>query len=47
VVSALFLWFIEVGRMLGNSGSMPPLAAAWLPNGVFGALAFWGWRDLR
>ncbi|MCR4294612.1 MAG: LptF/LptG family permease, partial [Elusimicrobia bacterium] len=38
-LSFIFLWMMEIGRTLGVSGQLPPLASAWLANGVFGALA--------
>ena len=38
-LSFFFLWMMEVGRTLGVSGTLPPLAAAWLANAGFGALA--------
>ncbi len=38
-LSFLYLWFIEVGRALGTSGTVPPFAGAWLANVVFGTLA--------
>lgn len=38
-LSFVFLWMMEVGRTLGVSGALPPLAAAWLANAAFGALA--------
>ncbi|MBI4375799.1 MAG: LptF/LptG family permease [Elusimicrobia bacterium] len=41
ILSFLYLWFIEVGRALGQSGSFPPWVAAWIPNLAFGAVAFW------
>ena len=39
-VSFLFLWTMEVGRTLGASGILPPLAAAWFANAAFGGIAF-------
>lgn len=38
-VSFIYLWMMEIARTLGVSGVLPPLASAWLANGVFGALA--------
>jgi lipopolysaccharide export system permease protein len=38
-LSFLFLWVSEVGKALGNSGSLSPLVSAWAPNGVFGLAA--------
>ena len=38
-VSFFYLWFIEIGRALGSSGTLPPAAAAWTANFVFGAAA--------
>ncbi len=38
-LSFVFLWMMEVGRTLGVSGRLPPLAAAWMANAGFGALA--------
>lgn len=43
-VSFLYLWVIEVGRALGNSGSVSPAVAAWTANLVFGAAAIVGIR---
>ncbi|MCX5797144.1 MAG: LptF/LptG family permease [Elusimicrobia bacterium] len=48
-ISFLFLWFIELGKALGASGRLPPVAAAWTPNLVFGGLAAgfikrWAWH---
>ena len=40
-LSFFFLWMMEVGRTLGVSGTLPPLAAAWLANVGFGALALY------
>lgn len=39
VVSFLFLWVMELGRALGNSGALAPSVAAWAANVVFGGLA--------
>jgi lipopolysaccharide export system permease protein len=41
-VSFLYLWVIEVGRALGNSGTLAPSVAAWAANVVFGAAAVYG-----
>jgi lipopolysaccharide export system permease protein len=38
-VSFVYIWFIEMGWYLGKAGRMPPLAAAWMANIVFGVLA--------
>ena len=38
-LSFVFLWTMEMGRTLGVSGRLPPLAAAWMANAGFGALA--------
>jgi lipopolysaccharide export system permease protein len=38
-VSFLFLWVMEVGRALGNSGTVPPMAAAWTANVLFAGAA--------
>jgi len=40
-LSFLFLWVMELGKALGSGGYLPPLAAAWTPNLVFGSLAAW------
>jgi lipopolysaccharide export system permease protein len=40
-LSFLFLWVMELGKALGAGGHLPPLAAAWTPNLVFGGLAAW------
>jgi len=39
VVSFLYLWFMEMGWMLGKAGTLPPAAAAWAPHIIFGILA--------
>lgn len=39
VLSFAYLWFIGIGRALGMGGELPPLAAAWVANLAFGALA--------
>ncbi|MDD5629713.1 MAG: LptF/LptG family permease [Elusimicrobia bacterium] len=38
-LSFLFLWFMELGKALGAGGRLPPMAAAWVPNLLFGGLA--------
>ncbi|MBI2788106.1 MAG: LptF/LptG family permease [Elusimicrobia bacterium] len=38
-LSFVFLWMMEIGRTLGVSGRLPPLAAAWMANAGFGSLA--------
>jgi lipopolysaccharide export system permease protein len=40
-VSFLYIWLMEIGRALGNGGRVPPIAAAWLANLLFAALAVW------
>lgn len=39
-LSFAFLWFMEIGRMLGNAGAVPPPVAAWMANVLFAGLAF-------
>lgn len=41
VVSFFYLFVIEMGGTLGKTGRLPPFAAAWLANVVFGAVALW------
>lgn len=38
-VSFVYLWVMELGKGLGMGGRLPPFAAAWAANAVFGALA--------
>jgi lipopolysaccharide export system permease protein len=38
-LSFAYLWFIEVGRALGVGGTLPPWAAAWSANILFGSTA--------
>lgn len=38
-LSFSYLWFMELARTLGVNGQLPPALAAWLANGIFGALA--------
>ena len=40
-VSFLYLWFLEMGKTLGNAGRLPPALAAWLPNILFLSLSGW------
>ncbi|HVE13748.1 MAG TPA: LptF/LptG family permease [Elusimicrobiota bacterium] len=40
-VCFLYLWFIEAGASMGRAGRIPALAAAWVPNLIFGAAAVW------
>ncbi len=40
-ISFLYLWLFEMGRALGNGGRLPPVAAAWAANAIFGVLAGW------
>ena len=40
-VSFFYLWVIELGKALGTSGRLPPLAAAWSANLAFAGLAVW------
>ena len=37
-LSFIYLWFVEFGRALGVGGQVPPWAAAWTANAVFGGL---------
>lgn len=41
-ISFLYLWVMEVSKALGSSGFVAPMAAAWIPNLVFGVLAIVG-----
>jgi len=47
VVGFLYLWFIEMGTALGNSGRVPPIPAAWMANALFGGLAVWMYRRIE
>lgn len=38
-LSFLFLWVSELGRALGNSGTLSPGVAAWAANAIFGVAA--------
>ncbi len=42
MLSFLYLWLMEVSKALGSSGFIPPIAAAWVPNAIFGSLAVIG-----
>jgi len=35
LITTLYLMLFQIGGAAGNTGALPPLAAAWLPNGVF------------
>ena len=39
-ISFAYLWCMEVGRAMGVGGTLPPWAAAWAANALFGATAF-------
>ena len=39
-LSFAYLWLMEVGRAMGAGGSLPPWAAAWAADAIFGATAF-------
>jgi len=41
-ISFLYLWVMEISKALGANGFLPPPAAAWLPNLIFGSLALLG-----
>lgn len=38
-LSFIYLWTIEIGRVLGNSGALPPILSSWGPNAIFAGLA--------
>jgi len=40
-LSFIYLWVIELGKALGVSGHLPPVAAAWSANLAFAGLAVW------
>ncbi|MFH2202028.1 MAG: LptF/LptG family permease [Elusimicrobiota bacterium] len=46
VMSFFYIWLIEMGWYMGKAGRIPPLAAAWLANICFGALAVWMYRRI-
>ena len=39
--SFLYLWTMELSKLLGTGERLPAVAAAWLPNLVFAGLAVW------
>jgi lipopolysaccharide export LptBFGC system permease protein LptF len=39
VISFAYLWFMEVGRAMGVGGTLPPWAAGWAADVLFGATA--------
>lgn len=41
-VTIVYLMLFKVAAAAGSAGAMPPLLAAWLPNGVFAVAAGWG-----
>lgn len=41
VLSLFYLWVIELGKALGYGGRLPPAAAAWTANLVFGLASAW------
>lgn len=40
-LSSVYLFVSEIGKTLGGGGQLAPLVAAWLPNFLFGAVAFY------
>ncbi|MBI5629840.1 MAG: LptF/LptG family permease [Elusimicrobia bacterium] len=40
-LSFFYLWFIEIGKTLGQAGALAPSLAAWIANLFFGSLALW------
>lgn len=38
-ISFAYLWFMEIGRAMGVGGTLPPWAAGWAANVLFGATA--------
>lgn len=40
-LSFAFLWFMEIGRMLGNAGALPAPVASWMANVLFAGLALY------
>ncbi len=49
LVAALSYWisFSYVRSLFGYSGILPPILAAWLPNGVFGLVGLWMFVHVR
>jgi lipopolysaccharide export system permease protein len=43
----VFLLFVQLTKAIGAGGVLPPLAAAWLPNVMFGAAAVWLLKKTR
>jgi len=39
VISFAYLWFMEIGRAMGVGGTLPPWAAGWAADALFGATA--------
>lgn len=44
VIAALFILSDRFSTVFATKGNFPPLLAAWLPNIVFGVLAYWLYR---
>ena len=44
VIAVVFILFDRLSTVFSIKGDFPPLLAAWLPNLVFGGVAYWLYR---
>jgi lipopolysaccharide export system permease protein len=44
VIAVLFILFDRFSTVFSIKGDFPPLIAAWLPNTIFGGVAYWLYR---
>jgi lipopolysaccharide export system permease protein len=44
VIAVLFILFDRLSTVFSIKGDFPPLIAAWLPNTIFGGVAYWLYR---
>jgi lipopolysaccharide export system permease protein len=44
VIASLYIMSDRFSTVFAVKGSLPPILAAWLPNVVFGGVAYWMYR---
>jgi lipopolysaccharide export LptBFGC system permease protein LptF len=46
-VGFFYLWAMQMGQTLGETGRVPPLLAAWMANLAFGAVGLLSYRKIE
>jgi lipopolysaccharide export system permease protein len=44
VIAVIFILLDRFSTVFSIKGDFPPLLAAWLPNAIFGGIAYWLYR---